>query len=451
MTNIVRRALNTARRYADSVQSLVTGLGVAGEDKAVDSRPAPIAWLLAQELDWLAVNDPIIGRMIHALPEDALAEGWRTDVGGDTDVSQELDEELGLEAVALEADYAARQYGGCYSLVIRDGVQDLSKPLDRPAKILQIHPLMAIECIANTWDYDLRRSTWGTPIIWDISVSRPGFAMSRTGVHRDHLVYMPGLPLRPTQSPIFLGYQLSVGQAAWEAARDLGLARRSTALAVMELSMLNLNLRGGQTIAGGDAEMEMRDALRLLSIARSTKRTNVTLGDDTLSLNERSLSGLAPAVQVMYASVAAREGWPLTILLGQPPGGMTSDDASARKQYAGMVRKHRRTRIQPWLRQVYDKAGPPQPSRVYVWPNPDPASALEKAQASAARATRDVALLTAGVITLDESRARFEGDEEIEEPVLDDSNGGDVLDLFGTATTPNVTATAAPQEPEDAP
>ena len=40
--------------------------------------------------------------------------------------------------------------------------------------------------LANTWDYDLRRATWATPLIWDVSVSRPGFGMSRTGVHRDH-------------------------------------------------------------------------------------------------------------------------------------------------------------------------------------------------------------------------------------------------------------------------
>ena len=434
MTNIVRRATSAIRRYADSIQSLVTGLGVSGEDKAVDSRPAPITWLLAQELDWLTVNDPIIGRMVHALPEDSLASGWRVDDGANRDVTKQIDQMIGLGAIALEADFAARQYGGCYSLVIREGVRDLSKPLEGPAQILRIHPLMAIECIAKTWDYDLTSPMWGTPIMWDISVSRPGFGLSRTDVHRDHLVYMPGLPLRPTQSPLFLGYHLSVGQAAWEAARDLGLARRSTALAVMELSMLNLNLRGGQALMAGDAESSARDALELLSIGRSTRRTNVTMGDDTLSIQERSLSGLAPAVQVMYASVAAREGWPLTILLGQPPGGMTSDDASARRTYAAMVNRHRAQRLQGWLDEVYDKQFGPQPDRVFVWPDIDPPTAAERAAASAARAQRDVALINADVITVAEARARFEGDEELEEPVLADEV--DTLDLFGGLGAP---------------
>lgn len=423
-----------AWRLADSVASIATGLGVLGVDKARDARPAGPAWLSPQEEDNAVVVEGILRRVVYAVPEDALAQGWRTDSrnSAERDITADLDDELGLESVLEEVDAVARQYGGCYALVVVDGVQDLRKPLPPgPHTVLAIHPLMALECLPLTWSADLKSRNWTDPELFQVQAIRPGIGVGVGIVHRSHLLYMPGLPKsRTTINPTILGYDISVVQAYWEAVRDLGLARRSAALALMEQSMVVLTAPGGQSVFGGEDEEVKKawNALDLWGRTRSTRGTALLTGNNTVQRLEAPMAGLAEGVRVQYEQLGAVEGIPITILMTTPPGGLSGDDLAARKSYRKFLSRHQRRRLTPWLLAFYRLALGDGERRVVHWPDTDPPTAAEEATISSTRATRDATLVAMGAITPLEVRQRFDGDEELPLPVvLPDEDSADDL------------------------
>ena len=417
---------------ADSVSSSATGLGVLGIDKARDARPAVPMWLTPQEEDQAVIVEGILRRVVWGIPADALALGWRTDSanGEESDITADLDAALDLESVLEEVDATARQYGGCYALVVREGVRDLAEPPPPNAgPIVQIHPLCALECLPLRWSTDIKSRGWTDPDLFQVQAIRPGVSAPVGRVHRGHLLYMPGLPrTRTTINPTLLGYDISAVQAYWEAVRDLGLARRSAALALMEQSMVLLRVPGGASILGGadDEAAKALAALELWGRTRSTRGTGLLTGQNTAERLEAPLSGLADGVRVQYEQLGAVEGVPITVLMTSPPGGLSTDDASARRTYRRFLARHQRRRLTPWLLEVYRMALG-EGRRVIHWPDTDPPSALEAAQISATRATRDATLVTLGAITPDEVRARFAGDEELDMPAVLPDEAPDAL------------------------
>lgn len=410
------------RQMADSAQSDATGLGVLGLDKARDARPAEVAWLYPRELE-NAATDGVVRRLVYSVPEDALGQGWRTDRDGERDVTRELDDALGLEEVLEECDANARLYGGCYALVVTEGVTDLRKPMPPgPRKILQIHPLTSIECIALTWCADLKSAAWTRPESFMVQAIRPGISVPMGEVHRSHLLYLPGLPKPRTQIvPTQLGYDISAVQAYWEATRDLDLASRSAAIALMEQSMVVLTMPGGASVLGGDQDAEAMKALNLWGYTRSTRGTSVLTGNNSAARLEAPLSGLAEGVRVLYEKLGSVEGIPLTVLFGMAPGGLTTDDASGKATYERLIQRHRRRRLDPWLRALYRLAYGPE-RFTFEWPAVNPPSPMERAQRSLTLAQRDSTLIASGEITPDEARTRF-GDEEADLPALIDDGG----------------------------
>jgi len=402
---------------------VATGLGVLGIDKARDARPAHPAWLSPQEQDDAVVVEGILRRVVYAVPEDALAQGWRTDSrnSAETDITADFDDALGLESVLEEVDAVARQYGGCYALMVCEGVQDLRKPLPPgPHNVIAIHPLMALECLPLTWSTDLKSKNWTNPELFQVQAIRPGIGQGVGVVHRSHLLYMPGLPRsRTTINPTILGYDISVVQAYWEAVRDLGLARRSAALALMEQSMVVMTVPGGQGLFSADDEEVKKawNALDLWGRTRSTRGTALLTGNNKVERLEAPMTGLAEGVRVQYEQLGAVEGIPITVLMTTPPGGLSGDDVAARKAYRKFIMRHQRRRLTPWLLELYRTALGDE-RRVIHWPDSDPPTAAEEATISSTRATRDSTLVSLGAITPEEVRARFAGDEELPLPVV---------------------------------
>jgi len=242
---------------------------------------------------------------------------------------------------------------------------------------------------------------------------------------------MPGLPKsRTTINPTILGYDISVVQAYWEAVRDLGLARRSAALALMEQSMVVLTAPGGQSVFGGEDEEVKKawNALDLWGRTRSTRGTALLTGNNTVQRLEAPMTGLAEGVRVQYEQLGAVEGIPITILMTTPPGGLSGDDLAARKSYRRFLARHQRRRLTPWLLAFYRLAIGDGERRVVHWPDTDPPTAAEEATISSTRATRDATLVAMGAITPLEVRQRFDGDEELPLPVvLPDEDSADDL------------------------
>lgn len=423
---------------ADAVQSVLTGLGVQGADKTRSVRPADPVWLSLLEAESLPLIDAVIRAAIYAVPEDAIGQGWRVDSGTQRDVTAGVDADLLLVERLIELDSTARQYGGAIALVVTDA-EDLSKPLPPgPHKVHAVHVFTGREVVPLSWELDLRSQDWSTPSQWSLTPLRQGvgtYGGQLRNVHRSHLVYMPGLPRPRSQVMPILGLDLSVPQAYWERARDLGIALGSAAIQAMEHGMKVLNIQDGRTMLAGAAtdlqgpQSAFAAAMELFDRTSSTLKTAVTTGNNTLSRLEGTLAGYADVVRLQYEQLGAIERVPLTVMLGLTPTGLGSDDIAARRQYEGFITRHRRARCDGALKRIYDIALGPDLGRTVVWPALYPPTPTERADLSLKLAQRDQILIGIGEITADEGRARIDAEAGEDEAILPVLQADPVEDL----------------------
>lgn len=412
---------------ADAVQSVLTGLGVQGADKTRSTRPADPVWLTLLEAENLPLIDAVIRAAIYAVPEDAIGQGWRVDSGTQRDVTAGVDEDLLLVERLIELDSTARQYGGAIALVVTDA-EDLSQPLPPgPHEVYAVHVFTGREIVPLRWEVDLRSKDWSTPSHWSLTPLRQGvgtYGGAIRNVHRSHLVYMPGLPRPRSQVMPILGLDLSVPQAYWERARDLGIAMGSAAIQAMEHGLKVLNIADGRTMLAGAAmdlqgpQSDFAAAMELFDKSSSTLKTAVTTGNNTLTRLEGTLAGYADVVRLQYEQLGAIERVPLTVMLGLTPTGLGSDDIAARRQYEGFITRHRRSRCNGAMRRIYDIVLGPDLKRTVVWPALYPPTPTERAALSLQLAQRDNILRAIGAITADESRARLDAEAGEDEAIL---------------------------------
>lgn len=417
----------TPRRglHADAVQSALTMMGVEGADKTRSVRPALPVWLTLLEAENLPLVDAIIRSAIYGVPEDALGRGWRVDSGTKRDVTARVDEDLLLVDRVIELDCNARQYGGSVMLLITDA-EDLSKPLPPgPHTVHAVHCFTGREIVPLAWEIDLRSKDWSTPSHWSLTPLRQGvgsYGGALRNVHRSHLVYMPGLPRPRSQVMPILGLDLSVPQAYWEQARNLGIALGSAAIQAMEHGMKVLNIQDGRTMMAGAAmegtDSEFAAALELFDKSASTLKTAVTTGQNTLTRLDGTLAGYAEVVRLQYEQLGAVERTSITHMLGLAGAGFGSDDLAGKRQHEAFIERHRRSRCDGALKRIYDIVLGPDLARTIVWPAVYPPTATERGALSVQLAQRDQILVSIGAITADESRARIDAEAGEDEAIL---------------------------------
>lgn len=417
-------ARDVAQRVADSVQEAMTGLGVLSRDPVRSAVPSEPLWLTRQQIDALVTTDGLMRRLVWGVPEAALRDGWVTASGDDQDITRDLDAALGLRSRLVELDATARQYGGAWWLVVTDGGgDDIREPLPPgPHRVVQVHVLARHEVWPVQWEVDLLRADWTRPSLLRVQVDREGVSVPSMTVHRSRLVYMPGLPTTRTQRSDYgqmpMGYDLSVPQAYWEVARDLGMAWRSASALLVNGSTPVLASAGLADSATGD-EGDLY-ALEMAAFARSRSALGVavTHPDSSYSWASASMSGWGEPYRALQERASAVEGIPLSELYGQAPGGFSSDDQAARARWHTYLDAHRTSGPEDALLSLYAIALGPDSAREIVWSPLDEPGEEEAARTSLLRMQRDQIGVMIGAYPPAAVAARFEGGVELAMPAV---------------------------------
>lgn len=378
-----------------------------------------LRWISPRQRDSLLATSGLAHRIVWSVPEDALAEGWTTqgDEADEEDLD-DLDDALRLENVLLTAAGSARADGGAWLWVVIAGDMDFTSELgDGPHEVAAVHPVCREELHIERWDTNLESARYGRPELVVIQMQRDGLGAPAERVHASRLIYVPGMRTLPTQETRDQGYDLAALQVYHPAIDDLEKSWSSGATLVERLSMPQLTIADANSKTGD--KMGWLERMKVMARSMTTKGLMVLIGTDTLTWSGPSVAGYADLLRSLAERLSAVEGIPLSRLLGQAPAGLTSDDASGTRTYYDLIERYRRTVLRPAILDVY-RIARGNAKRKIVWPTLDKPSRLEKAQVSLTLAQRDGVLIQSGVIGQDESRARFEGEGELDEPVLDE-------------------------------
>lgn len=454
-----RRRSDAERR--DGLTNALTGIGVYGKDKRLGA-VFEVCEVTPEDAEaWWRGHD-LAARIVETPVNEMLREGWclkvaaDEDGGGgegdasapgrydarsrryDEDLSREVSEEVTARLEDLEFECALRDAlnyerglgGGAVLLGVNDG-QELDQPLNLERIIafdwvtaLERRDLQVAEFYGNP-----AAPKFGRPAIYEINAQSPGAAyggdlgqMSGVRVHESRLLVFPGIQTtragRGTRiaqgwgdsvltrcAPVLRDYDTS-----WSAASILLHDFSQTVYKLKDLAALVL-----QDSARADATIKSR--LQALELSRSVARAVVIDQEEEFERKTTAITGLPEMLELFASRLAAAADMPLTLLMGQSPGGLNATGESDIRFFYDRIRSAQSRRLRPIIERVCKivfatlPGGEPAQWSVEFKPLWTP-SAKEVAETRFLTAQADEKYITAGVLYPEEvARARFGGDE----------------------------------------
>ena len=418
---------------ADDWANVLSGFGNASYDKRQSGYFKLDADLVTpEEAREIWRGDPFGARIVETVPNEMLREGFVLSVADDAgDRAAEIDQEwsrLALTAALGEALCYERGYGGGAILIgANDGESDLTKPLV-PERVVSVDWLTALESrdlVPVRWYTNPGAAKFGRPAIYRLNplrqgvpVERDGFAMpTLVDIHESRLAIFPGIIVsRRYTTSLLSGWGDSVFTRVKAVLRDFHIGFAAAAVLVHDFSQAVYRVKGLAEVLTADNAGDFVARMRTMELSRSTARA--VLIDESESFERKStpISGLPELLDRFMTLLASAADMPLTLLMGQSPGGLNATGASDIRFFYDRIRSAQVRKVAPAIRQItrlimIASGGEPEKWSIRfnpLWqPTTEEAAAARKTQADT-----DAIYLDRNVVDADEIAAsRFSGAE----------------------------------------
>ena len=359
----------------DSIINSLTGQG-GGYDRGASARPnTAVVPLDFAELEALWKNSGVSKRIVGGIVGHAVRKNWHVEFEG-MDLDSIRDEEERLDVVArvgLAATWA-RLYGGGAVLPVIDevavveGSSRLATPLllDNIKRIRALPVLAGMEASIAVWNDDILSPGFTEPLMYSLApVGGMGVASVNGLAHCSRVVQFIGaeLPANLKRGSPLGG--ASVLQSCWDQVRNLasveaGGATLAGAFSVPVVKTGNLAAR-----TTGDGEAEFLARMQLIARGMSLLNLILLTGSEEYTRQSVSLAGWDTLDAQARSALAAATGLPHTVLFGDAPGGLSTDDASGNRLLKEAVAAYQDQSLRAQLRRIYtlifaQKEGPTQ-------------------------------------------------------------------------------------------
>lgn len=463
-----RRPRTDAAPRGDGWFNSITQMGQITRDKTastsfevdvVDAETAMIIWR----------GDDLAARIVEAIPGDALREGFEivladdkhaaaevhgevaqgyaaasiarlaagmaqaaatrqdgTGAGADTDLESAAEQrmrDLNVEERIREALCYERALGGAAILLgVTDYCADLKEPLDIGAvKGLEwISVLEPRELQPVHWYQDPFSPDFGKPDVWRLVPISSGGGVTSTmiEVHESRLILFPGT--RVTKRPLLgasSGWGDSIFTRVARALRDFNSSHHSAAVLMADFAQAVYKIKDLAATVATDGTGGLATRMTAIDLGRSVARAILVDTEEDFERKATPMSGLPETLDRLAARLAAAADMPLTLLMGQSPGGLNATGASDVRFYYDRVAQLQKRKVTPAVRKLVDiifaSLGKPPGSVEYdvkynpLWQETD----KERSDARKVQADIDAAYCGLGVYTPDEvALSRFGGD-----------------------------------------
>lgn len=421
----LHQATETFRRYGmdpdrrDSIGSAMLGMGDAFADPREGITPQLRGFFATEALDAMYVHGGLLRAISERPANDAISAGWRVDDRRDQDVTSELDSDLGLRDKVLEAAVFARAYGRAHLLIVTDDGAPIDQPLPPGQhKILAVHAIMRREAIPVRWCTDVRDRNMGEVDVWSVTPTRPGCFIPTGLVHHSRIVTLRGFRAPLTSVPgMDMGRAVSAPDVYWPYLRDFIAGGDAIAVAALSMSIPVLWFGANQDAYAGSDRSEYLASIQMLKRRLSTFGMLPLAGSDKLDRVSVQFTGIGEAMQELRSRVSGIEGIPATKLTGEAPSGLNTDGKSGSNTYATLLRNVRTSLGERALNRIYEIAMGPGDRKI-VWGDAEPPSKYDEAKLDFMCVQRDAILLANKIVSREEIRARYVGDDVLPNPVV---------------------------------
>jgi phage-related protein (TIGR01555 family) len=326
---LLRKATAGIEDRLDSWYNVITGLGTRA-DTRTRACVQPVIPLHDAELTDAYHGSWVANRMVRALVDDSLREGWSYE-------TEELDKEAerwGANRKIWELAIWARTYGKAF-LLLGTSDPDTSTPLTMSAgKLRYLRVFDRRHLVVNTRYTDPANPKFGEPeTYWLYPIAADG--QTYTGapsitVHETRLISLEGTFTGPDLRARNRGWPLSVLQLPWEVMRDEDQTWASVGLLLRDMSTAVYKIKDFIQQLTGDGPDPLQNRMTLIEQARSTARAVVVDkdGEDFNHVGAQNVAGISDVLRSFAQRLSAAAEMPLSRLLQQQPGGLNATGES---------------------------------------------------------------------------------------------------------------------------
>lgn len=424
-TYLTRVRAAIATRF-DGWWNAVTGVGGQNGRGMMSFGVLEGEYLGLQDVEALYNFDGIAARIVDAVPEHSLRQGFTVSTGDsdeETAVLAALDDLGAIEMLRRAWTWGRLFGGGAIYLGVDDG-NPPEEPLDESSlrRVLWLSDVDRRDLYPVEYDNDPNSPRFGQPVTYQMN--RMGGARAVTMlVHHTRLIRFEGVTPTRRRRLQLMGWGDSVLQRAYQELMQARGAFAASGDLVQQASQGVLKMRGLMDMMASDSDDLVKRRLALMDRSRSVARSILldADGEDFGRVDAGSLSGVADIMDRMVNLLASVTGIPVTVLMGQAPAGLNATGDSDIRNWYDKLQSEReatlRARANRLVRLLLlSREGPtggiePEGWRV-VLPPLWQSTPAEEADLRAKQATVDQIYIDRGVLTPEEvalSRFRAEG------------------------------------------
>lgn len=462
---------------SDGWTSLLSGLGTLSRDKreAMYFQPDLIDWETALNI---YRGDPLAARIIETKPNELVREGYEINItdeeedesdddraeadkpdkvdilkrgkvqrevldqrkifgGKETkglakvgkDLQEEIEnkwDELELLPTIHEALCYEAAYGGAAILIgANDGATELSFPLI-VKNVKSVDFLTALEPREITpvaWYGDPRAPKFGKPAIYQLTPSVPGMAVDgkihaqSVKIHESRLIVFPGVRVTRRNIAANGGWGDSILTRVYRVLRDFNISWGAAGILVADFAQAVYKMKGLNELLQEDTKDLFKQRMLGMELSRSVARAVMIDGDDEFERKQTPVSGLPDLLDRFATQLAAAADLPLTLLMGESPGGLNASGASGDqlRMFYDKIASTAKRKIIPAIRRITTCIFQALGGEPETWSiNPRPLWQLtekERAETRKIQADTDAIYMDRSVVSSEEIRdSRFGGD-----------------------------------------
>ena len=350
---------------ADTWVNTLTGIGDTSRDKRTASMIADAGIDQSTAGVFYRVSD-MAARIVDALPEEAMREGFEIRVDDDLEAAEALMarvEELNVEAVFEDALKKERIFGGAGMLVGGiDGanLEGLLRPLDRKriGEIKSLNVFDAREMRAVEYYNNPLEPKFGEPKVYEVYPRILGVSVEKNlifRIHESRVIRFSANVAKREDILQNMGWGDPILNRCWEAIRDFDGVHDSAAGLVSDFAQAVYKLQGlHEAMASGQSDKVIA-RIKLIDMSRSAIR-GVLLDAENEDFDRKStpVSGLAELIDRFANRLAAAAKMPVAMLMGQAPAGLNATGASDTRFYYDQVAAFQRRKIKPQFKALVE-------------------------------------------------------------------------------------------------
>ncbi len=391
---------------ADGLQNVLSGLGVKGIDKNMSAHYVDIS-LSWHELESAYSADWLAGKICDVPPFDMTRE-WRS-FGGNLDPQKILEFQNAERAYKVrgkirEALTLSRIYGGAGIVMNVDDGLDPWEPLNIEAikkdglRWLLVSDAQYLK--PAVFDLDPFSENYGFPEFYRM-------APSSIQIHHTRVIRFDGVPLPLAARRRNQYWGKSVIERLYTALQNASQIQSNIGALVYEASVDVIKVPDLiDRVSSKEGEAALTKRFSLAKLQKSINRMLLLDTEEEYETHQQTFAGLKDMMQSYLNIVAGAADIPITRLLGQSPGGLTSTGESDMRNYYDFIAGQQESVLRSKLERIDDVmyrstfgTAPDDDVVPFEFNSLWQMSDVEKSTRELANAQRDQIYLDRGVIT----------------------------------------------------